>query len=240
LGGGREGYDIDKAAERFLCAGLPIPEVLAIGEAFDGSFAISRRLTGNFLETRPVTQRDAVTDALLDLFVALRSQRGASEEKVEWYLRSEPGAADWHSWLRLGMGEAADGTLAPWRAAVAADAELNDLFTRCIERTTSLFSVLPTNPERRDLVHGDLLHQNVLLDDSARRVSGIFSWKCSALGDFLYDIAWCTFWWPWHPVLAPDRLWRESLTAPDLTADDLQHAAERHHCYERGVISWRN
>jgi Phosphotransferase enzyme family len=49
-----------------------------------------------------------------------------------------------------------------------------------------------------DLVHGDLLHGNVLVSPDARRVEAVLSWKCSVRGDFLFDAAWCSFWAPWH------------------------------------------
>ena len=58
--------------------------------------------------------------------------------------------------------------------------------------------------ERRELVHGDLVHGNVLVSPDARRVEAVLSWKCSVRGDFLYDAAWCSF----------------------------LDAAARHHCYE--------
>jgi hypothetical protein len=62
-------------------------------------------------------------------------------------------------------------------------------------------------PERRDLVHGDLLYGNVLVSLDARRVEAVLSWKCSVRGDFLFDAAWCSFWAPFHPgVAATDPL----------------------------------
>src|ERR1700756_4331826 len=57
-------------------------------------------------------------------------------------------------------------------------------------------------PERRDLVHGHLLHGNVLVNPDAGRVEAVLSWKCSVRGDFLFDAAWCSFWAPWHPGIA--------------------------------------
>jgi hypothetical protein len=60
----------------------------------------------------------------------------------------------------------------------------------------------------------------------------VFSWKCSVRGDFLFDVAWCTFWSPWHQgIAALDARWRTG-NAPDLTPSDLADAALRHHCYE--------
>lgn len=45
-----EGYRMDQVAHSFAGPGLPVPEVLSIGSAFDGAFAVSRRATGRFLE----------------------------------------------------------------------------------------------------------------------------------------------------------------------------------------------
>jgi aminoglycoside phosphotransferase (APT) family kinase protein len=108
------------------------------------------------------------------------------------------------------------------------------MFKACAARIAQL---LPACPERRDLVHGDLLHQNVLVTDDASAVTAIFSWKCSIRGDFLYDVAWCTFWGAWHPGIAAADLWKRTLAAPDLVAADLVDAAWRHHCYELQIAA---
>jgi aminoglycoside phosphotransferase (APT) family kinase protein len=89
-------------------------------------------------------------------------------------------------------------------------------------------------PERRDLVHGDLLHGNVLVSPDATRITAVFSWKCSVRGDFLFDAAWCTFWSPWYDGIAAAHPLAGLLTALDVGADRsaLVDAAVRHHCYE--------
>jgi aminoglycoside phosphotransferase (APT) family kinase protein len=40
------------------------------------------------------------------------------------------------------------------------------------------------------VLHGDLLHGNVLNSQDAKRITAVFSWKCSQRGDFLFDTAW--------------------------------------------------
>ncbi len=47
-------------------------------------------------------------------------------------------------------------------------------------------------------------------------MSGVFDWGCALYGDFLYDLAWLTFWAPWHP----------GLDALDLRAEALAHYAD--------------
>jgi len=144
---------------------------------------------------------------------------------VEWYEPSGEGASSWHDWLRLG---------------VSGNAETHPLYAPTMHKIEQL---LPLVPERRELVHGDLLHQNVLISEEEQNsVTGIFSWKCSALGDFLYDVAWFTLWSPWFAVLDADLLWQLTLDAQDLMASDLERAAERHYCYELQIalshIGW--
>ena len=46
----RDGYEMDEAAAAWAGPDLPIPEVLAVGDAFGGAFAISVRHHGQFLE----------------------------------------------------------------------------------------------------------------------------------------------------------------------------------------------
>lgn len=89
-------------------------------------------------------------------------------------------------------------------------------------------------PERRDVVHGDLLHRNVLVLEDASRVNAVFSWKCSVRGDFLFDTAWCTFWGHLHPGIAAADVWGRVMTSEWANADPsgLVDARVRHHCYE--------
>jgi len=90
-------------------------------------------------------------------------------------------------------------------------------------------------PQQVSLDHGDLLHANVLIADDASRVNGVFSWKCSLRGDYLYDTAWCTFCGAiWHPGIAAADPWRRILREPTIVDDAaaLTDAAVRHHCYE--------
>jgi aminoglycoside phosphotransferase (APT) family kinase protein len=118
-----------------------------------------------------------------------------------------------------------------WSAALAADPELAVLSKAVAERVRTLAAACP---ERRDLVHGDLLHGNVLVSPGTRRVEAVLSWKCSVRGDFLYDAAWCSFWAPWHPGIAAADPLSGLLRAPAVRAEigALLDAAARHHCYE--------
>jgi aminoglycoside phosphotransferase (APT) family kinase protein len=220
----RSGFEADRDAMAFADEHLPVPELLEIGDAFGLSYAISRRHHGRFLEDVTAAEADVAGPMLGDLLRALRSA---------------PTAAVGSSWReRLAGGLRDDDPDHPthgWRRRLADHPEAEATFEDARRRVHDL---LPACPERRDLVHGDLLHRNVLVDDDARRVTAVFSWKCSVRGDFLYDTAWCTFWGEaFHPGIAAADPWRRTIDDPTVTPADLADAAVRHHCYELQIAA---
>ncbi|MEM7115855.1 MAG: aminoglycoside phosphotransferase family protein [Chloroflexota bacterium] len=220
-----EGFAIDKAAMRFASALIPVPEVVAIGEALGLHYAISRRHYGRFLETITIDEAPAAGTALATLLQAMRAAKPLPNESVVWYEPQNP--LTWRDWLKGGLGDNAE-------SPVGSDPRLDRIFKTSVARIDEL---LPACPERRDLIHGDLLHQNVLVNEDAQEITAVFSWKCSARGDFLYDVAWCTFWGNWFPAIAQLDLWQRTLNAPDLNKDDLKDASLRHHCYELQIAA---
>ena len=109
-------------------------------------------------------------------------------------------AVSWREFLLDGLVDDPGKLVHGWSAVLAADQELAGLSAAVTERVRTLVDACP---ERRDLVHGDLLHGNVMVSPDARRVEAVLSWKCSVRGDFLFDAAWCSLWAPpFHPGIA--------------------------------------
>ena len=224
-----EGFAIDQAAMRFKRPNLPIPKVIDIGQVLGFNYAISERHYGRFIETTTANEGEAVGQALETLLAELRAVETSDDESVIWHDSEGSSKMTWHNWLLGGLVDNPDVRVSGWRAQLAENPMVDQLFQTCEAR---IYELLPSCPERRDLIHGDLLHQNVLVSEDASQVTAIFSWKCSAYGDFLYDVAWCTFWGAWHPGIAAANIWDRTIAAPDLTAADLANAPLRHHCYE--------
>lgn len=214
----REGFEMDRDAMTYDSVDLPVPDVLEIGDAFGRAYAISVRHRGRFLETVATHEAEAVGPTIVRLLAALKVARPTGRP------------SRWRDWLMDGLVDDPSRHTSGWRAKLAADPELDRLFVACASRLGELTA---SCPERDDLVHGDLLHSNVLISDDASRVNAVFSWKCSTRGDFLYDAAWCTFWGPWHPGIAAADVFHR-VVDPSITSDPraLDGAAERHHCYE--------
>ena len=217
-----DGFEADRAATAYAGAELPVPDVLEIGRAFGGSYAISVRAHGRFLEDVSPEEADVAGPTITRLLGALHAVPADGT-----------GVApdSWHRFLVDGLVDDPARTVHGWRSRLAEDAPLDRLFRACEARVAALGEACP---ERRDVVHGDLLHGNVLVSEDARRVHAVFSWKCSVRGDFLFDTAWCTFWGHLHPGIAAADVWSRVTSSEWANADagDLVDAAVRHHCYE--------
>jgi aminoglycoside phosphotransferase (APT) family kinase protein len=224
-----DGFAIDKAAMRFKSPKLPVPNVVDIGVALGFNYAISERHYGRFIETTSANEGSAVGNTLKTLLAGLRSVDTSEDDAVVWFNPEKSPETTWHSWLTAGLMDNPDTHVSGWRVKLAENPVIDNLFKTCEGR---IHELLPVCPERRDLIHGDLLHQNVLVSNDASKVTAIFSWKCSAYGDFLYDVAWCTFWKDWYPGIAASDIWNRTLAAQDLSEADLVDASLRHHCYE--------
>jgi aminoglycoside phosphotransferase (APT) family kinase protein len=218
----RDGFEADRRAMAFAGPDLPVPEVLEIGAAFGAAYAISVRHHGRFLESVRPDEAAVTGPTLVGLLGALHAVPAEDET------RDRAASTSWRRWLLDGLLDEPGRPTHGWRTTLAEDAGLDRLFRACEARVTELADACP---ERRDLVHGDLLHGNVLIADDASRVNAVFSWKCSARGDFLFDTAWCTFWGSVHPGIAAADVWGRVTNAP-WAAGDLVDAAARHHCYE--------
>jgi aminoglycoside phosphotransferase (APT) family kinase protein len=232
LGQSVEWFEIDRDAMTYSRDGLSVPAVLDVGEAFGGAYAISERYRGRFLESVGVEEADIAGPMLMGLLEALRTVPDDGRY---------PGA--WRDWLAASIRHDPTHPASEGRAKLAADPALDRLYRACESR---IHELLDACPERRDLVHGDLLHANVLVAPDASRVNAVFSWKCSVRGDFLFDVALCTFWGAIaHPGIgATDPFGRTLATLP---AELLVDAAIRHHCYELhigtshlGWYAWTN
>jgi aminoglycoside phosphotransferase (APT) family kinase protein len=224
-------YEADRMAMAFAGPDLPVPEVREVGAAPSGrAYAISVRHHGRFLEDTPAEQAGAIAPTLTRLLVALYRVPSSPDTPVAWH-QGAPPVASWREFLTEGLVDNPGNLVHGWSAALAADPELAALSAAVTERVRTLVEACP---ERRDLVHGDLLHGNVLVSPYSRRVEAVLSWKCSVRGDFLFDAAWCSFWAPWHPGIAAADPLSGLLQAPDVRAEPgaLQDAAARHHCYE--------
>lgn len=223
----QEDFLKDQKARVFARPGLPVPKLLEIGEAFDGFYAISERHFGMFLETLDERGWRKLLPALLCSLDTLREI--PYEGKIDWSGVERDVPPTWRQWLLASLEDHPGERVGGWREALKKRPEIEQVF---IAGERALRSRVEVCPEARHIVHRDLLNRNVLVAEDASRFEAVFDWGCSLAGDFLYEVAWFTFWSPWYPALESldfRQVVREHYQNIGLT---VEHFDERLSCYE--------
>jgi hygromycin-B 4-O-kinase len=196
----------DQVMAAHTSAALPIPQIIEIGAAGDGYFAVSARAFGQALDSLDSDGIRAALPALLAVLDALREIDVTGTSGYGIWAPDQAGPAP--TWAQALLAISQDNPRLPgWRQALAASPAGTALYDRAYARLQQL---APSLPEDRHLVHGDLL-RNMLV--RGPRITAVFDWANALYGDWLYDAAWLIFCTPWFP----------RLHAIDITAELHQH-----------------
>jgi hygromycin-B 4-O-kinase len=223
-----EDFQKDRLAALYGSRDLPIPVVTEIGDAFDGSYAISERAYGEFLDDLDAAQMRRVLPAL---FAALDVARQADLSSTAGYgMWGADGVAPYPSWrsalLDVASDRPADRTHG-WRERLRASPTGAGPFEEALGH---LHRLVDSCPEERHLIHSDLLNRNVLVADD--RISAVIDWGCGMYGDFLYDLSWLLFWAPWYPAWQGIDFQREAERHYTAIGLEVPNFEERLRCYQ--------
>ena len=240
-------FQKDQRAFQYAAPGLPIPEVNAIGRAFDGYYAISTRCYGNPLESLNSAQWQTTLPSLVTSLEALRTaDLSATSGFGGWGEDGNAPHTKWSAHLLSTLVDTPERRTHGWRALLATAGKDDATFVWGCERLEQLADELDQCAPRC-LIHADLMNRNVLVDEKG--ISGVFDWGCSLYGDHLYDLAWFEFWAPWHPEIDVPALrsaledhWRAAGYAPQNLALRLQacylHIGLDHLAYNAWLRDW--
>jgi hygromycin-B 4-O-kinase len=226
-----EDFRKDQRTMAFAAADLPVPRIVRAGQAFDGFYAISERIRGDFVENLDAA---GLQRLLPSLFRTLDAMRVADLSGTTGFGVWDGDGRGPHATWRAALLDIADDRPAKrvngWRPRLATSADAERVFAATFDELVRTMDVCPNE---RHLVHSDLLYFNLLVADD--RVTGVIDWGSSLYGDFVWDVAWFTFWQPWYPA------WREVDIAAAARAHfaeiglDVPYFAERLRCYELAV-----
>jgi hygromycin-B 4-O-kinase len=222
----------DERVMPYATSRLPIPRLLDIGQAFDGFYAVSQRATGDFLEQRSAEDMQRLLPSLFDMLDAARET--AVPESVgagQW--RGSDGCAPHRTWRDALLAIANDPPSTRthgWRERLSRFPESMRAFEAGYQQVQEL---LDACPNQHHLVHSDLLNFNVLVGDD--RIGAVLDWGSSMYGDFLWDLAWITFWQPWYAAWAAVDIRAAAVQHFETAGLSVPQFAERMRCYELAI-----
>jgi hygromycin-B 4-O-kinase len=197
FGAHKEDFAKDQRVACFASQKLPIAKVTTIGEAFGGYFAISERVYGEMLDALDAAKMHRIIPAVLQTFDAMRNLDLASTAGYGPWDAS--GNAPFPSWADALLSVETDDPARRthgWRDLLARSPVGDVPFHQAFARLKQLAN---QHTVERHMIHSDLLNRNVLIAHD--RISAVLDWGNAMYGDFLYDLAWFSFWSPWYPAM---------------------------------------
>lgn len=222
-----EDYNKDEVAAEFASECLPVPKVKEIGEAYGGYYAISERAFGVKLDTLDGSGMQKMVPAVLKMLDALR-EVSLTESQISrlWPDSDTAPRRTWQQQL-LDVGKDNNPRTHGWRAKLAGSPVGDGPFNEALARLQEL---VEHSSSDRHLIHSDLLHNNVLVQNN--RITAVIDWGCALYGDFLYDLAWFSFWSSWYPAMDGIDWEQETRRHYDLIGLEVPRYKERLLCYK--------
>ncbi len=228
FGGYVEDFEKDHRMAEHASTALPIPEVLEVGRTDfdDGYFAISRRARGDFLDELDGDAMRRVLPAVLDALAAARAIDLTGTIGYGGWDAGDRNApfGSWAEALTAGLEDLPGRRTSGWRKILEQTPSAAAAFD---EGAAVLRQLAPRCPDRREVIHQDLLNRNVLVADG--RLTAVVDWGNSLYGDGLFDLAWLLYWWPWFPAWSKIDIRR---IVDDHLADHGADVADRLRCYQ--------
>lgn len=200
---------------------IPIPKIHKIGKInSDLRFCISERVKGKVLGSFSLQELEILRPSIFEVLDAIHAT-DISETKGygKWDADGKGEAENWKDYLltvdKYAKGEAGGPSLFE---TTFLEKDFWDIaYSRLSELTVFC-------PEERFLVHSDYGSNNVLSD--GHKITGVIDWESSRYGDFLYDVAWLSF---WSKTLDFQNLYIEHIEKKNIKIENFH---ERILCYK--------
>ncbi|MDB5259743.1 MAG: hypothetical protein JWO73_951 [Candidatus Taylorbacteria bacterium] len=184
------GFRKDEYAFSHLASpSIPIPKIFKIGKITSGlRFCISERVEGKTLNSFAEAEFESFLPVMFDVLDAVHAvDVSGSGGYGKWGADGQAEGGNWKEYLMTvdKYAKGMQGTVGLFETTFLEKDFWDSAYARLAELVRSC-------PEARFLVHGDYGSNNVLSD--GRRITGVIDWESSMYGDFLYDVAWLSFW----------------------------------------------
>jgi hygromycin-B 4-O-kinase len=223
-----EDFKKDRFSTQYASGTLPIPQIQEIGEEFGLFFAISPFVDGKMIDHLTAEEMREALPALMDLLNALREVDGSQTRGYGGFgADGNAVISSWQEFLTLNPHDSPESRLYGWQEKLSGNKEIEEVYRRGRQR---LLDLIPFCPEERHLVHNDLLHENLIMQEN--RVAAVIDWGCALWGDFLYDLAMYTTWQFYYPSMTGIDFIEAARQAFQAKNVPLLYFRERLQCYE--------
>ncbi len=221
----------DRIAATYAKPDLPIPKVIAIGQALNRKFAISERAFGNMLDGLNEQEMGQVIPAVLKMLDVMRTTDiSPTSGYGNWNTHQVAPYKSWQECLLDVWNDPIGSRTYGWRASLKNSPMGDASFTKAYD---VLKSLIDKCPEERYLLHTDLLHYNVLVKDG--HINAVIDWGNAMYGDFLYELAGLIVWSPWYPAMQKIDWAEEGRKHYKKIGLEVPNFEERLRCYEISI-----
>ena len=228
LGSYLEDYKKDRVASTFAGPNLPVPEIIEIGEALGGAYAISVRAYGEALDA---LDRATFRQTLPSILRMLDAMRIVDVSHTRGYgMWSPDGSAPfltWRDFLLDVRNDRPDMRSHGWLERLESQSTAAAMFE---EGYRQLERLIEGCPEDRYLMHTDIVGDNVRVQNG--RVSAVVDWANAMYGDFLYDLARLIFYQPWYSEMQSVEITELARTHNDSIGLTIPDFDERLRAYQ--------
>jgi hygromycin-B 4-O-kinase len=178
------------AHEQFAPSSIPIPRIHETGRFGEYAYAISPQAPGSTIWHLPVEAQEAVVPALIEMLDCIHQIDISGTTGYGYVDNAGVGQyARWVDYLRSIAEEDPGDFYGRWHRLFDESFLERAIYERLLEQMGALLQYCP---EERSLVHGDFGFDNVIVEDG--RITAVLDWANMKYGDFLFDVAWLTFW----------------------------------------------
>jgi hygromycin-B 4-O-kinase len=176
---------------------IPIPPIVHVGRLGDLHFAISLKIPGQRLETLSAQEIKALLPQFIEILDAIHHVDVSDTKGYGVFDYQGVGQdASWRSFLsKVDEEEDERDYFGKWHHLFDDTFLERKLFEEIYRHMLCLLDYCPTE---RYLVYGSASLNNVLAQDG--KITAVLDWVDARYGDFVYDIAYMDFWYPWLHV----------------------------------------
>lgn len=162
---------------------IPIPEIVDIGQINSGEFfAISKKVEGGMVRN---LSNEEFNNTAQSFFKTLEEVHSVDIKTTKGYGKwNTEGVSEYTSWKDMLLDVDSHAKNMFENTFLEKDV-WNQIYAKFVD-------LVDFCPEDRYLIHGDYSIDNVLAKNG--KITGVVDWETSMYGDFLFDVAWLSFW----------------------------------------------